>query len=130
MMLVRLLEAALRFFALGGAVWLSLRFLRVRAPQTRMTARTVVLMASLSMLVLMHWATVPIPAYSSPPDVVIASPAAIARRTAQPTEFPLEQIDSPSAAEAQAQPGTLKNQYSRTRYSVRSIPLASFQSPH
>jgi hypothetical protein len=34
MMSVQLLEAALRFFALGGAVWLSLRFLRVRAPQT------------------------------------------------------------------------------------------------
>jgi hypothetical protein len=31
MMLVQLLEAALRSFALGGAVWLSLRFLRVHS---------------------------------------------------------------------------------------------------
>jgi len=71
-MLVQLLEAALRSFALGGAVWLSLRFLRVHNPQTRMTAWTVVLMASLSMPALMHWVTVPIPAYSTPPEVAIA----------------------------------------------------------
>jgi hypothetical protein len=62
----------------------------------------VVLMASLSMPVLMHWATVPIPAYSSSPDVVIASPPAIARRAVQPTEFPLEVIDPPSAADGVA----------------------------
>jgi hypothetical protein len=78
MVLVPLLEAALRSFALGGAVWLSLRFLRA-TPQTRMTARTVLLMAPLSMPVLMHSATVPIPAYLSPPDVAIASPPTIAR---------------------------------------------------
>jgi hypothetical protein len=71
-MLVQLLEAALRSFALGGAVWLSLRFLRVHNPQTRMTAWTVVLMASLSMPVLMHRAMLTIPTYSSAPDVVIA----------------------------------------------------------
>jgi hypothetical protein len=47
MMLVQLLEAALRPFALGGAVWLSLKVLRVHSPQARMTAWTVVLMASL-----------------------------------------------------------------------------------
>jgi beta-lactamase regulating signal transducer with metallopeptidase domain len=102
MMLVQLLEAALRSFALGGAVWLSLRFLRVHNPQTRMTAWTVVLMASLSMLVLMHWATVPIPAYTSPLNVVLApvSPPTTARPTVQPTEFPLEKMDAVSAAES------------------------------
>ena len=100
-MLMQLLEAALRSFALGGGVWLSLRFLRVHNPQTRMTAWTVVLIASLSMPVLMHWATVPIPAYTSPPDIVIApvSPPATARPTVQPPEFPLEKIDAASAAE-------------------------------
>jgi hypothetical protein len=58
---MQLLEAAFRSFALGGAVWLILRFLRVQNPQVRMTAWTVVLMVSLSMPVLMHWATVTIP---------------------------------------------------------------------
>ena len=100
-MLMQLLEAALRSFVLGGGVWLSLRLLRVHNPQTRMTAWTVVLIASLSMPVLMHWATVPIPAYTSPPDIVIApvSPPATARPTVQPPEFPLEKIDAASAAE-------------------------------
>jgi hypothetical protein len=35
---VQLPEVALRSFAPGGAVWLSLRFLRLRSPQTPMTA--------------------------------------------------------------------------------------------
>jgi hypothetical protein len=65
-----------------------------------MTASTVVLMASLSIPLLMHWATVPIPAYSSPPDVAIASAPTIARPTVQPAEFPLENIDLPSAADS------------------------------
>jgi hypothetical protein len=100
-MLMQLLEAALRSFALGSAVWLSLRFLRVHNPQTRMTAWTVVLMASLSMPVLMHWATVPIPAYMTPPHLVIAhvSPATTARPPVQPTELLLENMDAASAAE-------------------------------
>jgi hypothetical protein len=94
-MLVQLLEAALRSFALGGAVWLSLKVLRVHSPQTRMTAWTVVLSASLLMPVLMHWTTVPIPAYSSPPGVVSA-PASMptpARPAVQPTDFPFERMD-------------------------------------
>jgi beta-lactamase regulating signal transducer with metallopeptidase domain len=98
-MMMQLLEAAFRSFALGGAVWLSLTVLRVHNPQTRMTAWTMVLMASLSMPVLMHWATVPIPSYSSPPDVATApvSPPAPARPTVQPTEFPSERMDHASA---------------------------------
>jgi beta-lactamase regulating signal transducer with metallopeptidase domain len=101
MMLVQLLEAALRSFALGGAVWLSLRFLRVHNPQARMTAWTLVLMASLSMPVVMHWATVTIPTYSSPPDVAIApvSPPTITPATFQPAESLTAKISRPPAAE-------------------------------
>jgi hypothetical protein len=51
---------------------LSLSFLRVHNPQTRMTAWIVVLMASLFVPVLMPWATLPIP-YSSLPDVAIST---------------------------------------------------------
>jgi beta-lactamase regulating signal transducer with metallopeptidase domain len=105
-MLVQLLEAALRSFALGGAVWLSLRFLRVQNPQVRMTAWTVVLTVSLSMPVLMHWATVPIPTVtiptqSPPPAAVVApvSPTTTARRTLQPSELPSEDMGLRPAAE-------------------------------
>ena len=100
-MLVQLLEAALRSFALGGAVWLSLRFLRIHHPQTRMTAWTLVLMASLSMPALMHWATVTIPTYSSPPDVAVApvSPPATTPATVQPTESLSAKIGRPPGAE-------------------------------
>ena len=45
-MLDVLLESALRSLALGGAVWLGLRLLRVRNPHVNMTAWTVVLAAS------------------------------------------------------------------------------------
>jgi beta-lactamase regulating signal transducer with metallopeptidase domain len=100
-MLLQLLEAAFRSFVLGGAVWLSLRFLRVQNPQVRMTAWTVVLIVSLSMPVVMHWATLTIPTYSPPLDDVIApvSPATTTRPTVQATEFPAEKISSPWAAE-------------------------------
>ena len=105
-MLVQLLEAAFRSFALGGAVWLILRFLRVQNPQVRMTAWTAVLMVSLSMPVLMHWATVTIPTVtiltqSSLPDAVIApiSPTTIARPTVQATESPSEIVGLSLAVE-------------------------------
>jgi beta-lactamase regulating signal transducer with metallopeptidase domain len=99
-MLVQLLEAALRSFALGGVVCLSLRFLRVHNPQARMTAWTLVLMASLSMPVVMHWATVTIPAYSPPPDVAVApvSPASTTPATVQPSESLTAKISRPPAA--------------------------------
>jgi len=101
-MLMQLLEAAVRSFALGGAVWLSLRFLRAHDPQTRMTAWTVVLIASLSMPVLMDRAMVTIPIYSSSPDIVIAPvspPPVVKGTTAQPTEFPSAGMASASAPE-------------------------------
>jgi hypothetical protein len=65
-MLALLLESALRLLALGGVVWLGLRFLRVRNPHVEMTAWTVVLFASLSMPVLMRCVTVTIPAAPHP----------------------------------------------------------------
>jgi len=72
-MLAQLLEAALRSFAPGSAVWLSLRVLRAQNPQAQMTAWTVVLMGSLSMPVLMRWITVTIPTYSPLSQVAPAS---------------------------------------------------------
>jgi beta-lactamase regulating signal transducer with metallopeptidase domain len=100
-MLIQLLEAALRSFVLGGVVWLSLWALRVHNPQARMTAWTVVLMVSLSMPVLMHWATVPILVSSRPAGAVVApaSRAAVPGSTAQAIEFPREKTGSPPAAE-------------------------------
>ena len=58
MMLSILAELALRAFVLGGAVWLGLHLFRVRIPSAQMTAWTMVLLASLSMPLLMHWTTV------------------------------------------------------------------------
>jgi beta-lactamase regulating signal transducer with metallopeptidase domain len=101
-MLVQLLEAACRSFALGGAVWLSLWLLRVQNPQVRMTAWTMVLTVSLSMPVLMHWTTVAIPTLSPPSDtlIVAASPAVAERPAAPQTGLPTEEVSSPSAAES------------------------------
>ena len=65
-MLALLLELALRLLALAGVAWLALKLLRVRNPHVQMTVWTVVLLASLSMPVLMRWATVTIPVGSPP----------------------------------------------------------------
>jgi hypothetical protein len=88
-MLEQILEAAARSFALGGAVWLSLRVLRVHHPQARMMAWTVVLAVSLAMPVLMHWTTVTIPSRPAPPTAVIdqAYPVAVPRRSPEPKEL-------------------------------------------
>ncbi len=97
-MLVPLLEAALRSFALGGAVWLSLRFLRAtRRP--RMTARTVLLMAPLSMpvLTLGDGANPGIFVPTGRRDRISTHHRA---PTALAVEFPLEKIDLRSAAQA------------------------------
>jgi beta-lactamase regulating signal transducer with metallopeptidase domain len=83
-MLLHLLEAALRSFALGAAVWLGLRFMRLHNPQTRMTAWTVVLMASLSMPVLMHWATVSVPIHSPTISDAAIAPASLATPSPAP----------------------------------------------
>jgi hypothetical protein len=95
-MLAQLLEAAFRSFALGAAVWLSLKLLSVQYPQARMTAWTVVLAASASMLLLMHQFVVTIPGYSSRlPDEAVehGSPASAMR-------IPAAQIVVPSGGGA------------------------------
>ena len=66
MMLAILAESALRSFLLGGVVWLGLNLLRVRNPNVHMTAWVMVLLASLSMPLLMHWTTVTITVHASP----------------------------------------------------------------
>ena len=57
-MLAILAESALRSLLLGGIVWVGLNLLRVRNPHVQMTSWLMVLMASLSMPLLMHWATI------------------------------------------------------------------------
>jgi hypothetical protein len=58
MMLTILAESALRSLLLGGVVWIGLNLLRLRNPHVHMTSWAMVLVASLSMPLLMHWATV------------------------------------------------------------------------
>ena len=58
MMLTILAESALRSLLLGGVVWIGLNLLRSRNPHVHMTSWAMVLVASLSMPLLMHWATV------------------------------------------------------------------------
>jgi hypothetical protein len=90
-MLAQLFEAAFRSFALGAAVWLSLRLLSVEFPQARMTAWTVVLVASVSMLLLMHQVVVTIPGYSPRlPNEAVGSPASATHIPAAPMVFPSE----------------------------------------
>jgi hypothetical protein len=65
-MLALVLEAALRSLALGSVVWLGLTLLRVRDPRVHMTAWTVVLVASLSMPMIMHWVILTLPSAVPP----------------------------------------------------------------
>ena len=58
MMLTVVAESALRSLLLGSAVWIGLNLLRVRNPHMHMTCWIMVLVASLAMPLLMHWATV------------------------------------------------------------------------
>jgi hypothetical protein len=57
-MLAILAESALRSLLLGGIVWVGLNLLRVRNPHVHMTSWAVVLVASLSMPLLIHWTTI------------------------------------------------------------------------
>jgi len=59
-MLAILAESALRSLLLGSVVWIGLNLLRVRNPHVHMTSWVMVLVASLSMPLLMHWTTVSI----------------------------------------------------------------------
>ena len=66
MMLAIVAESALRSLLLGAAVWIGLHLLRVRNPHVQMTSWVMVLLASLSMPLLMHWTTVTIALHPSP----------------------------------------------------------------
>jgi beta-lactamase regulating signal transducer with metallopeptidase domain len=55
MMLAILAESALRCLVLASVVWAGLHLLRVRNPHLQMTSWLIVLIASLSMPLLMHW---------------------------------------------------------------------------
>ena len=59
-MLTMLAEAALRSFLLGSVVWIGLKLFRVQNPHAQMTSWIVVLLASLSMPLVMHLATLTI----------------------------------------------------------------------
>ena len=77
MMLAILAESALRSLVLGSVVWVGLNLLRVRNPHVHMTSWVLVLVASLSMPLLMHWTTVP-----SPGSLAVAEPENLAHRPA------------------------------------------------
>ena len=73
MILAILADSALRSLVLGSVVWIGLNLLRVRNPHVHMTSWVMVLLASLSMPLLMHWITVsvtvdalPLPAPEAP----------------------------------------------------------------
>jgi beta-lactamase regulating signal transducer with metallopeptidase domain len=74
-MLALLLESALRSLLLGAAVWLGLKFLRVKNPHAQMTAWTLVLVASITMPALMRLVTVTIPDAPPAPLAQIIWPA-------------------------------------------------------
>ncbi|MGZ3292958.1 MAG: hypothetical protein ACXU9D_06740 [Xanthobacteraceae bacterium] len=57
-MLTILAESALRSLILGSVVWIGLNLLRLRNPHVHMTSWVMVLLASLSMPLLMHWTVV------------------------------------------------------------------------
>jgi hypothetical protein len=91
MMLAILAESALRSLILGSVVWVGLHLFRVRNPHVHMTSWAMVLVASLTMPLLMHWTTVTV---SLPPSAVALPanlwPAAVAVPEPWPMELPLE----------------------------------------
>ncbi|MBV8753385.1 MAG: DUF3471 domain-containing protein [Hyphomicrobiales bacterium] len=94
-MLALLLESALRSLLLGAAVWLGLRFLRVKNPHALMTAWTLVLVASLAMPALMRLITVTIADAPPAPLAQIIWPAP----TLSPLPEPVPQRAQPAVAE-------------------------------
>ena len=85
-MLALLLESALRSLLLGAAVWLGLKFLRVKNPHAHMTAWTLVLVASLAMPALMRLVTVTIPDAPPAPLAQIIWPAPTATPLSEPAQ--------------------------------------------
>ena len=91
MMLTMLAELALRSFLLGSVVWIGLNLFRVRNPHVHMTSWVVVLAASLSMPLLMHWTTVSVTVDALPvqsPQALLPAgdPLASSLTEAQPLE--------------------------------------------
>jgi hypothetical protein len=73
-MLAILAESALRSLVLGSAVWVGLNLLRVRDPHLHMTCWVVVLIASLSMPLLMHWTKLTITVDPLPVSMPVSMP--------------------------------------------------------
>jgi hypothetical protein len=89
-MLMILAEAALRSFVLGSAVWLALTVLRIRNPHVHMASWVMVLAASLSMPLLMHWTRVTITLQPLPAPVhawPVESSLPETLRASLPSEF-------------------------------------------
>ena len=87
MILAILAEAASRAFLLGGLVWLGLSLFRVRNPNAHMTAWVMVLLASLSMPLLMHWTTVTVTVHAPPmpaPEHLLPAETALPERLGAP----------------------------------------------
>jgi hypothetical protein len=105
-MLALFLEAALRSLALGGIVWLGLKLLRVRDPRAHMTAWTVVLVASLAMPLIMHWAKLTLPSDSPPSrlaEIIWVSPGSPLEALPAADGFsqaPAAPVSGPASAEA------------------------------
>ncbi len=104
MMLSILAESALRSLLLGSVVWVSLNLLRVRNPHLQMTSWVIVLMASLSMPLLMHWTTVtitvkelPVP----PPDSLWSAAPPLPEPL---RSLPLPDFVAPVAMQSEADP--------------------------
>jgi hypothetical protein len=90
-MLSLLLEAALRSLLLGAIVWFGLKLLRVRDPRAHMTAWIVVLIASLTMPVMMHWMVVTLPT-AAPPLRIVALIEAAPNSLLPPTVVPADAV--------------------------------------
>jgi beta-lactamase regulating signal transducer with metallopeptidase domain len=96
-MLALLAESALRSLLLGCVVLIGLHLLRVRNPHVQMTAWVMVLLASLSMPALMHWATVTVTLPSSP----LPAPENFwPPQPAQLEQIPAQPLSGPSASVA------------------------------
>jgi hypothetical protein len=95
-MLAILAESALRSLLLGGIVWIGLNLLRVRNPHVHMTSWAMLLVASLSMPLLMHWTTMTVTVDALPVQITdhlwsagnpLAVPVPEPSRTSLPSEF-------------------------------------------
>src|SRR3954447_950782 len=96
-MLAILAESALRSLLLGGVVWAGLNLFRVRNPHVQMTSWAMVLVASLSMPLLMHWTTVTV--------TVDALPVPVAEHLWSATNPPAGPASEPLSSALPSEPG-------------------------